>query len=91
MSMSITCGLLVLDLGGQRMRWTHPIVLTLLGASLVTGHLFLIVEGFWAKEPIFPLQLLASWDVVTSYVGLGFQTAAQMAVSTLFCYVLDQD
>jgi len=47
----------------------------------VTGSLFMIVEAFWAKEPIFPLRLLLNWDVVTSYINLGFQSGAQMAVS----------
>lgn len=82
LSASIVCGLLVLDLGGQRMPWTDPLILALLGASVVTGNLFLLVEGCWAKEPIFPLQLISNWDIVTSYMNLGFQTGAQMAVST---------
>lgn len=89
LSASIVCGLLVLDLGGQRMPWTDPLILALLGASVVTGNLFLLVEGCWAKEPIFPLQLISNWDIVTSYMNLGFQTGAQMAVSTstlrLYC------
>lgn len=80
MAASITCGLLVLELGGQRMSWTHPMVLSLLGGSLVTGTLFLLTEAFWAKEPIFPLRLLLNRSVVTSFINLGFQTGAQMAV-----------
>ena len=82
-SVSIFCGLLVLTLAGQRMPWTSTTILLLFGASLVTGNLFLIVEGFWAKEPIFPLRLLVCRDVVTSYINLGFQSGAQMAVSYL--------
>ena len=82
LSASITCGLLVLELGGQRMPWTHPMVLGMLGTSLVTGNLFLLTEAFWAKEPIFPLRLLLNRDVVTSYINLGFQSGAQMSVST---------
>ena len=84
LSASIVCGLLVLDLGGQRIPWSDPIILALLGASVVTGNMFLLVEGCWAKEPIFPLRLITNWDVVTSYVNLGFQTGAQMAVGTSF-------
>jgi hypothetical protein len=48
---------------------------------VVTLNIFVIVEGFWAKEPIFPLRLLLNRDVITSYVNLGFQTGAQGAVS----------
>lgn len=81
LSVSIVCGLLVLELGGKRIPFTHPTILMLLGGSLVAGNLFLLVEGFWAKEPIFPLRLMLNRDVVASYINLGFQTGAQMAVS----------
>ena len=74
LSVSIVCALLVLDLGGQKMSWSSPKVLTMLASSLVSGNLFLLVEGFWAKEPIFPLRLLLNRDVFTSYVNLAFQT-----------------
>jgi hypothetical protein len=63
------------------MPWTHPAILLLLGASVVTMNIFVLVEGFVAKEPIFPLRLLLNRDVITSYVNLGFQTGAQGAVS----------
>jgi len=81
LSISIVCGLLVLDLGGQRMPWTDPKILLLLGASVMTLNIFVLVEAAWAKEPIFPLRLLLNRDVITSYVNLGFQTGAQGAVS----------
>lgn len=64
------------------MPFSHPTILSLLGASLITGNFFLLVEAFWAKEPIFPLRLMLNRDVVASYINLGFQTGAQMAVST---------
>jgi hypothetical protein len=80
---SIVCGLLVLDMVGQRVAWTDPKFLTIFGASLVTGNLFLVVEGFWAKEPLFPLRLLLNRDVIVSYVNLAFQSGAQTAVSLL--------
>jgi formate/nitrite transporter FocA (FNT family) len=83
LSASIVCGLTVLDLAGQRLPWTHPTILALFGASLVTGNIFLLVEGFWAKEPIFPLRLLLNRDVVTSYINLGFQSGAQMTMMML--------
>jgi hypothetical protein len=56
-------------------------ILLLLGASVVALNIFVIVEGLWAKEPIFPLRLLLNRDVITSYMNLGFQTGAQGAVS----------
>ena len=60
---------------------TDPLFVVLLGTALVTGQLFFLVEGFWAKELIFPLRLLLNRDVVTSYINVGFQAGAQMAVS----------
>ncbi|KAE9364881.1 major facilitator superfamily transporter [Stipitochalara longipes BDJ] len=83
LSVSIVCGLLVLDLGGQRIPWTDPKILLLLGASVMTLNIFVLVEAAWAKEPIFPLRLLLNRDVITSYVNLGFQTGAQGAMMLL--------
>jgi len=83
LSTSIVWGLLVLDLGGQKIPWLDARIVALSGASLVTGICFLLVEAFWAKEPIFPLRLLLNRDVVVSYINLGFQSAAQMAVGAL--------
>lgn len=71
---------MVLDLGGHRMPWTDLKLLSLLGISVAAGILFVLEEGFWAKEPIFPLRLLRNRDVLTSYINLGFQSGAQMAV-----------
>ncbi|KAH8655148.1 major facilitator superfamily domain-containing protein [Tricladium varicosporioides] len=83
LSISIVCGMLVLNMGGQQVAWTSPKILSLMGTSIVTGNLFLIVEGFWAKEPIFPLRLLLNRDVITSYINLAFQTGAQGAMMLL--------
>ncbi|PMD60334.1 uncharacterized protein K444DRAFT_663170 [Hyaloscypha bicolor E] len=59
---SIVCGLLVLDLGGQRMPWTDPKILLLLGASVMALNVLVFVETAWAKESIFPLRLLLHRD-----------------------------
>ncbi|KAF4627684.1 hypothetical protein G7Y89_g10464 [Cudoniella acicularis] len=83
LSISIVCAILVLDLGGQRMSWASPKMLILLGTSVVTGNLFIVVEAFWAKEPIFPLRLLLNRDVITSYINLAFQSGAQSAMMLL--------
>jgi hypothetical protein len=40
-----------------------------------------MTEVWWAKEPIFPLQLLRQRDAVASYLIMGFQVAAQLGVS----------
>ncbi len=88
LSLSVVCGLLVLDLGGKRKPWTDPTMMLLLGGSFVSLHIFLLVEAFHAKEPIFPLRLLRNRDVITSYINLGFTTGAQGAVSYQFSFHL---
>ncbi|MCJ1236560.1 hypothetical protein MMC14_004541 [Varicellaria rhodocarpa] len=80
LALAIVGFLITLDLGGQKFPWSHPVIWILFASSAVLGLLFLLVEAYWAKEPIFPLRLLIHWDVVTAYLVAGFQIAAQLAV-----------
>ena len=81
LALTIVGFLIVLDLGGQKFPWNHPIIWILFVSSAVLGLFFLLVEAYWAKEPIFPLGLLIHRDVVTAYLITSFQIAAQFAVS----------
>ena len=58
---------------------------TMVPMSMWLGSLaiFLLVEGFWAREPIIPLRLLVKRNVVSSYAIQFLQTGAQMAVRCL--------
>jgi len=49
---------------------------------ILSFGMFLLVEAFWAKEPIFPLQLMTKRNVFSSYAIQLLQTAAQMALFT---------
>ncbi|MCJ1248750.1 hypothetical protein MMC30_005969 [Trapelia coarctata] len=71
---------LALDLGGQNVPWDAPLIVILSVSALVLGGLFLVVEGYWAKEPVFPIRLLVHRDVVTSYLIAGLQVAAGIGV-----------
>ncbi|ETS86976.1 hypothetical protein PFICI_00804 [Pestalotiopsis fici W106-1] len=56
-----------------------------LTASLVVGFImslviFILVEKYYAREPIFPLGLLANPGVLTSYAIIMFQSAAQFGL-----------
>jgi hypothetical protein len=51
--------ILGLNLGGNELPWTHPLVLTILPLSAIFFILFLVVEGMFANEPIMPLYLLS--------------------------------
>ena len=66
------------------MPWNSPLILVLASLSLVLGLLFLLVEGYWTKEPVFPLRLLIHRDVLTAYLIAGLQTAAQLGVGCDF-------
>ncbi|MCJ1262596.1 hypothetical protein MMC22_002466 [Lobaria immixta] len=80
LAIATTGFLLALDLGGQKIRWTHPIIWILLSLSAVVGIIFLLVEAYVAQEPIFPLRLLIHRDVVTAYLITGLQSCAQFGV-----------
>ena len=43
---------------GEDYRWSDPLVLSLLLASLISGIIFILVEGFYSPEPVLPLRLL---------------------------------
>ena len=81
LALTIVGFLVALDLGGQKLPWSHPVIWILFASSAVLGLLFFLVEAHWAKEPIFPLSLLVHRDVVVAYLVGGFQIAAQLAVS----------
>ena len=81
LALTIVASLIAFDLGGQKLPWNHPIIWGLFASSAALGSFFLLVEAYWVKEPIFPLGLLIHRDVVTAYLAVGFQVAAQFAVS----------
>lgn len=83
LALAITGFLLVLDLGGQRLPWSHPYVWIIFGASCLFSVLFALVEAFVAREPIFPLRLFIHRDVIISYLVTALQGAAQFAVGSL--------
>lgn len=82
------CFILVMDLAGQQMQWKAPSVIALAILSPLLGVLFLLVEAYWAKEPIFPLRLLISRDAFTAYFIAGAQMAAQVGVSHGCCPII---
>jgi MFS family permease len=69
-----------LNLGGQDLPWSHPIVIGLAAGSLILGVAFVVYEVRYALEPIFPPSLVAKRDVATSYAIMALQTAAQLSL-----------
>ena len=82
LAVTITGFLLVLDLGGQKLPWTHPLIRIIFAAASVSGIAFALIEAFVAREPVFPLRLLVHRDVVTTYLVAALQVAAQFGVGT---------
>ncbi|KAF2709933.1 major facilitator superfamily transporter [Pleomassaria siparia CBS 279.74] len=72
--------LLPLELGGEKMPWNHPLIVVCFVSALFFGLAFVLIELYWAAEPIFPLFLLARRDVVTAYLAVGFLVAAQISM-----------
>ena len=80
LALTIVGFLLVLDLGGQKSSWDLPTIWVVLISSVVLALVFLLIEAYVAREPIFPLRLLVHRDVVTAYLVAALQIAAQTGV-----------
>ncbi|CAM1503186.1 Fc.00g079620.m01.CDS01 [Cosmosporella sp. VM-42] len=83
MSCMIFCLLLVLDMGGDKVPWDSPTIISLTVLGTLFGVLFWAAEKYWAAEPVFPLHLLLSRDVVLCYSVMMLSTAA-MAGMVMF-------
>lgn len=74
--------LLGLNSGGNIVPWTHPLVLICLPLSAVFLVAFLVVEKWYAKEPVIPVHLLADRTVLSACLTNWFM------VMSLFCLVI---
>jgi hypothetical protein len=81
LAITITSFLLAIEIGGQRYPWISTPVLGLFVAGFVSASLFIVIEKYWALEPIFPLQMFGHKDVIFSYFVFALQIAAQLTVS----------
>ncbi|KAI9692323.1 MAG: hypothetical protein M1822_006554 [Bathelium mastoideum] len=77
LALTVLAFLVPLGLGGEKVPWSHPLVISCFGLCLVFGCLFVVTEKYWATEPIFPLHLLRKRAVVTAYLALALQITAQ--------------
>lgn len=69
--------MLPLEIGGQKVPWSHPSVFILLAVGVILLGVFFMAETRWAREPIFPLRLLKSRDALLGYFIVGCILAAQ--------------
>jgi MFS family permease len=82
-TLTILLFLLPLQIGGDRLPWSHPAILGLLGGACVSAALFVVVEGKLAREPVIPLILFRNKDVMLSALIMMIQGMAQMAVCAI--------
>ena len=85
-SLALTCALVLfllgLNLGGNILPWSHPLVVTALPLSLMFLIFFVFIEEKWALEPIIPIRLLfdrtvascclSYWFIFMAYFGLTY-------------------
>lgn len=79
---TVLTGLLCLDQaakGASNYLATGCLAAAFVACSLV----FYIVESYWAKEPILPLDLVLKRDVLTSYLIICLQAAGQFGVGEI--------
>jgi hypothetical protein len=79
MSAAILACITAFDLGSKKTN--TPVLVSLIAVGVTAGVFFVLTEKFWAKEPIFPLELLGKDAVITSYTIIFIQTGIQVAVS----------
>ncbi len=76
---SVLTGLLSLDLSMKK--GFTPATIGLMTSFIIFIALFSVVEKYYAKEPILPLELVLKRDVLASYSIVCFQAAGQFGVS----------
>ncbi|KAG9498419.1 hypothetical protein J7337_009224 [Fusarium musae] len=77
---SVLAFMVPLEVGGQKIPWSHPLVPILAATGVIISAAFVLVESRWAKEPIFPLRLLKSGDITKTYLIAFGQAAAQLGM-----------
>lgn len=77
---SVTCLILYLNMGGNELSWSDPVMTTLIILCCITAFLFIRVESK-AKHPVLPLELLRKWP----RANINF---ASFCVSVIFSAVI---
>lgn len=73
--------LLPLEIGGNKVSWTDALIPILFGAGILCLIVFVVVEKWWATNPLLPLNLFCSRHTVVSFLVLALLCAAQLGVS----------
>lgn len=76
--------LLGLNMGGNQLPWTHPLILTSLPLSAVFLGIFVYIEAYVASEPVIPVRLLLDRTVLSACLTNWFST---MSIFGLLFYL----
>lgn len=77
--LTIFAACFVIDMGGQKVAWDSPILITIIVLGAVSALCF-VISAKRVKEPIFPLRLLTHYDIVTNYLIVLFQVMVQISL-----------
>ena len=72
--------LILLDLGVRIGTLKHPLVISSAVAFLVFGIAFILIEAYWATQPIIPLSLIKKRSVGFQYLAQMLNMSAQFSV-----------
>lgn len=70
----------ILEVGGQKVPWNSTIIFVFAGVSVLSAAAF-VLNASRVPEPIFPLRLIAHFDVVTYYLITLLQVILQMSLT----------
>lgn len=74
--------LLLVDLGGRATATSAPIVIILSAVFAFSAICFVLVEAFWAKQPMLSPSLLRKAGIASQYILQVLLVCAQFSVST---------
>lgn len=69
----------VIDVGGQKLSWNSPTLIGIIVAGAVSTGLF-VLSAKRSPEPIFPLRLIAHYELATNYAIVTLQVIVQMSL-----------
>lgn len=75
--------LLPLELGGTKIAWSDPRMLTFAAISVLLLTLFVAVEKWWSANPLLPLDMFCNRHTVTAFIIMTLLCAAQLGVRSV--------
>jgi MFS family permease len=80
--LSILSFMIPLEIGGQKIAWTHPLIVGMVVAGILLTCAFVIVETQWAQDPILTMSIFTRPGVTITFAFTVFQLAAQTGVGS---------